>query len=183
MELKETNLPGCYTVQPKVFPDSRGQFAKLFSGEVFAKLGLTTDFPELACSVSHQRVLRGLHFQLPPADHAKVVFCVEGKVVDVVVDIRVGSPTYGKSLVVELDAARGNGLYIPRGFAHGFYVPVEKAVFVYKIETPWVPALDAGIAWDSANVDWPDTSPVLSEKDKKLPKLADFISPFRYGAK
>jgi len=180
MELTETHLPGCFIVEPKVFPDSRGQFVKLFSGEVFAKKGLTADFPELACSVSKKGVLRGLHFQLPPADHAKVVYCVEGKVLDAVVDLRVGSPTYGQGGMWEIDAARGNGLYIPRGFAHGFYVPVEKAVFVYKIETPWVPALDAGIAWDSANLDWPDRSPVLSDKDRKLPPLKDFKSPFRY---
>jgi dTDP-4-dehydrorhamnose 3,5-epimerase len=130
--------------------------------------------------VSKKGVLRGLHFQLPPADHAKAVYCVEGRVIDAVVDLRVGSPTYGQGLTYELDAAKGNGLYIPRGFAHGFYVPVDKAVFVYKIETPWVPALDAGIAWDSAGLDWPDKSPVLSEKDGKLPKLKDFQSPFKY---
>ncbi len=183
MELTQTRLSGCYEVQPKLFPDSRGRFAKLFSGEVFAAAGLTANFPELACSVSTKGVLRGLHFQLPPADHAKVVFCVEGKVVDVVVDIRVNSPTYGQHLVIELDADRGNGLYIPRGFAHGFYVPVEKAVFVYKIETPWAPKLDAGLAWDSVGVHWPDKSPILSDKDRKLPRLSDFQSPFRYEAK
>ncbi len=180
MELIETHLPGCFEVRPKVFPDSRGHFVKLFSGEVFAKHGLTSNFPELACSVSKKGVLRGLHFQLPPADHAKIVYCVEGRVIDAVVDLRVGSPTYSKGLLYEIDAAKGNGLYIPRGFAHGFYVPVDKAVFVYKIETPWVPALDSGIAWDSASLDWPDKSPVLSEKDGKLTKLQDFRSPFKY---
>src|SRR3954454_20057839 len=121
MELTETHLPGCFLVQPKVFPDSRGQFAKLYSGEVFHHHGLRADFPELACSVSKKGVLRGLHFQLPPADHAKCVYCVEGSVIGAVVDLRVGSPTYGKGGMWELSAERGNGLYIPRGFAHGFY--------------------------------------------------------------
>ncbi len=183
MDITETHLPGCYLVQPKVFPDSRGQFVKLYSGDVFEKAGITTDFPELACSISRKGVLRGLHFQLPPADHAKMVYCADGKVIDAVVDLRVGSPTYGQGGMWELDSAKGTGLYIPRGFAHGFYVPVDKAVFVYKIETPWVPALDAGIAWDSAGLDWPDKNPVLSDKDRKLPRLAEFKSPFVYRAK
>ena len=180
MEFRETRLDGCYEIQAQVVPDHRGRFVKLFSSERFQERGLGTAIAEWACSASHRNVLRGLHFQLPPHDQAKLVYCLQGTVLDAAVDLRVGSPTYGEHVVVELDAERVNGLFIPRGFAHGFCVTSDTALFAYQIETPYAAAHDGGIRWDSCGIPWPCSEPVLSEKDRRLPAFADFVSPFRY---
>lgn len=179
-ELTSTPLNGCYEIKPKIQNDDRGRFVKIFHRPEFEKLGLETDFQEEYYSVSHAGVVRGLHFQRPEMDHAKLVYCVSGGVFDVVVDLRVGSPTYAKSYTVELDAVKANCLYIPKGFAHGFAVTSGQAIMVYKVSTVYSPEHDDGILWDSLDINWPIVSPTLSIRDSNFIPLNKFHSPFVY---
>ena len=179
-ELIATSIPGCWEVRCKVFEDARGRFVKTFHAGAFAKSGLETGFVEEYYSVSRQGVLRGLHFQMPPDDHVKLVYAVTGSVLDVVVDLRVGSPTYGQYHLVELSASSANALYVPKGLAHGFYVPRGEAVMVYKVSSLYSPVHDSGILWNSVGIPWPDQQPVLSERDRSFTSFEKFQSPFRY---
>jgi len=179
-DLKPSKLSGCFELQPKVFDDARGRFVKVFHAEAFAAQGLKTDFAEEYYSVSYKNVIRGMHFQLPPMDHVKMVYCVEGEVIDAVVDLRVGSPTYGQYTLFELSAAKANSIYIPKGMAHGFCVRSEQAIMVYKVNTIYSPAHDAGILWNSVGIQWPTGNAVLSARDQGFPTLEQFKSPFRY---
>ena len=122
LQLNPSKIPGCYEIQPAVFKDERGHFVKVFHEDTFKRHHLETDFTEEYYSVSLKNVLRGLHFQLPPKDHTKMVYCVEGEVIDVVVDLRIGSPTYGEFELFQLSAEKANIIYIPPGLAHGFWV-------------------------------------------------------------
>lgn len=180
MNIQPTSLPGCYEIQPSVFNDIRGKFVKTFQKEIFAQSKLETNFAEEYYSVSHQRVLRGLHFQAPPYEHTKLVYCVMGKVMDVVVDLRVGSPTYGQFATLEVSAQKANVIYIPPGLAHGFYVLSDSAVLIYKVTTVYSPKHDSGIHWNSVKIPWPNTQPIVSPRDSELVAFADFLSPFRY---
>jgi dTDP-4-dehydrorhamnose 3,5-epimerase len=135
MQSIKTPLPGCYEIQPRVLSDARGSFVKTFHRDWFAECGLATEFAEVYYSMSDRRVLRGLHFQLPPHDCAKLVYCVAGQVMDVAVDLRVGSPTFGQFTHLELSAERANLVYLPTGLAHGFYTLSEQAVMVYHVTT------------------------------------------------
>lgn len=179
-DLEPSNLSGCFELQPKVLDDQRGRFVKVFHEAAFAAMGLATHFSEEYYSVSRQNVIRGLHFQLPPMDHVKMVYCVQGEVLDAVVDLRVGSPTYGQHALFELSAAKANSIYIPKGMAHGFCARSEQAVMVYKVGTVYSPAQDAGILWDSAGIPWPGAEAILSARDEGFPPLDQFVSPFRY---
>ena len=179
-DLKPSNLGGCFEFQPKVFDDIRGRFVKVFHEQEFTGLGLEANFCEEYYSTSHRHVIRGLHFQLPPADHVKMVYCVQGEVLDAVVDLRIGSPTYGQYATFELSATKANSIYIPKGMAHGFCVLSEQAIMVYKVSTTYSPLHDAGILWNSAGIPWPATSAIMSARDKGFPPLAHFESPFRY---
>jgi len=182
MEIRNTVLPGCLQLQPRVQKDHRGRFVKVFNCEDFAARGLETRFVEEYYSVSTQGVLRGLHFQLPPHAHSKRVYCVQGRVMDVVVDLRADSPTYGRHVVINLDGGRGNMVYIPPGMAHGFYVADGSATLVYKVSSLYSPQHDSGIRWDSAGIAWPTDNPILSERDRGFATLADFPTPFRFGS-
>ncbi len=179
-DLNPSPLSGCCELQPNVYEDARGRFIKVFHQQAFAALGLETIFTEEYYSVSFKHVIRGLHFQLPPMDHVKLVCCVAGNVIDVVVDLRVGSPTYGQHELFELSAAKGNSIYIPKGMAHGFCVLSDQAVMVYNASTIYSPELDAGVRWDSAGVLWPTTQAILSVRDQSFSSLDQFVSPFRY---
>lgn len=179
-ELTATPLNGCYEIKPKIQNDDRGRFVKIFHSPEFEKLGLETDFQEEYYSVSHAGVVRGLHFQRPEMDHAKLVYCVSGGVFDVVVDLRIGSPTYTKSYSIELSVEKGNCLYIPKGFAHGFAVESGQATMVYKVSTVYSPENDDGVLWCSLDVDWPIKNPILSIRDSKFEPLDRFDSPFVY---
>ena len=176
--LKTTNIAGCYELQPRVLSDQRGCFVKTFHHEWFAHHGLKTNFIEQYYSVSNQRTLRGLHFQLPPHDHAKMVYCTAGHVLDVAVDLRLQSPTYGQFVCIELSAAQGNIVYLDSGLAHGFYTRSETATLIYNVTSVYAPAYDAGIRWDSIGIPWPDSTPLLSDRDKTFPALAEFQTPF-----
>lgn len=179
--LKESQIQGCFEVQPKVFQDERGRFVKTFHIDVFAKMGLQTKWAEEYYSISRKGVLRGLHFQLPPHDHEKLVYCVAGKVVDVVVDLRCGSPTYGQCVMFELSLEAANMVYIPRGLAHGFYTISDTATMMYKVSTVYAPEYDAGIHWNSVEFAWPDDNPILSKRDSEFPPISSFASPFLYN--
>lgn len=177
----ETGLPGCLQLFPRASRDARGWFVKTFHEEQFAAARLATHFAEEYYSVSRRNVLRGLHFQTPPRDHAKLVYCTEGTVLDVVVDLRVGSPTFGRHRRFTLSAAARNALYIPSGLAHGFYVMSARATLIYKTTTVHSPAHDAGILWSSCGIRWPTRRPILSERDGRFPAFAEFASPFVAG--
>ena len=178
MKKNETTIVGCFELQPKVFKDERGRLVKTFHKPSFLGLNLETDFTEEYYSVSKKDVLRGLHFQLPPHDHIKCVTCISGKIFDVVVDLRKDSPTYKQYFNIELDAEKGNMLYIPKGLAHGFYVLSETAIFLNRTTTVYEPSCDIGIKWNSCGIKWPIENPILSKKDQQMIALGEFKSPF-----
>lgn len=182
MELRQTIIPGCYEIQPKVFKDERGLFIKTFHNAIFSDLNLRTDWREEYYSKSKKGVIRGMHFQLPPMQHAKLVYCLEGIVKDVILDLRVGSPAYGQCVEIELSSEIGNMVYIPEGMAHGFCAMTDNAVMQYKVTSVHSPEHDAGILWNSISANWDiaDSDAIVSARDKNFPKLHDFISPFLF---
>jgi dTDP-4-dehydrorhamnose 3,5-epimerase len=179
-KLHETGVPGFLELRPPIHVDARGRFVKSFHQEFFRANGLATEFREHLCSNSRRGVLRGLHFQLPPHDQAKLVLCAVGRIMDVAVDLRIGSPTFGKHASIILNAEQANQAYLANGLAHGFYVLSESATVVYSATTMYAPEYDTGIRWDSVGIQWPDPNPILSERDALLPAFADFVSPFKF---
>ncbi len=167
-EKKETPIAGCFELIPKVHADERGTFVKTFHADEFLSLGLETGFSEEFYSVSKRGVLRGLHFQVPPYDHAKVVHCAAGKIFDAVLDLRHGSPTFGAYFCCELSPEKAGMIYIPRGCAHGFYARSDGAAVFYAVTAPHSPSHDRGILWNSAGIPWPDAAPVLSQRDRSF---------------
>ena len=180
MKFSETEIPGCFEIQPQVLKDGRGSFVKTFHAEWFDGRGLRVDYVEQYYSTSVRGVVRGLHFQLPPHAHAKLVYCVAGRVQDVAMDLRGGSPTFGAAISVELSAEQGNLLYLPAGCAHGFCVLSESATLVCSVTSVHHPEADAGVHWRSAQVRWAIESPILSARDRGFPALDQFTSPFAY---
>jgi dTDP-4-dehydrorhamnose 3,5-epimerase len=180
MELIPLSISGCFEIRPRVFADDRGTFVKTFHRDTFVKWGLAGEFAEQYYSTSRRRVLRGLHFQLPPFAHAKLVMCLHGKVLDAAVDLRKDSPTYGKHVVLELDASQGNMVYLPVGMAHGFYTLSEMATLLYNTTTMHSPAHDSGIRWDSAGIAWPTTHPILAPRDAQFVGLGEFQTVFEF---
>jgi dTDP-4-dehydrorhamnose 3,5-epimerase len=179
----ECELPGCYEIQLPVHSDARGSFVKTIVSSQFAERELEAGFVETFYTVSGENVLRGVHLQLPPADHAKLVYCVAGGVMDVCLDVRRGSPAFGRHIVIELAAERNNAIYLPRGVAHGFYVRQAPAIIVYHVTSEHVPRLDSGIAWNSFGAVWPTDSPLLSPRDAALTPFKNFASPFRFSGR
>jgi len=177
-ELIPTPIDGCVEIVPRIFEDERGRFIKLFHQDFFMQHGLNPVFEEQYYSVSSQRVLRGLHFQLPPHAHCKLVSCISGSILDVVIDLRKNSNTYKKVSSLELTALNGNMLYVPEGLAHGFYVLSSNCIFLSMNTRKYSPECDSAIRWDSIGFTWPDCDPVVSEKDKNAVSLYNFISPF-----
>jgi dTDP-4-dehydrorhamnose 3,5-epimerase len=180
MKIKETKLNGCYQITTDLYTDERGVFVKTFHHEIFMKLNLQTEYKEEYYSHSYEGVLRGLHFQIPPYDHDKLVYCIYGSVVDVVVDLRNGSPTYGKFELFNLNSQNGMSVLIPRGMAHGFYVTSKEAIMVYNVSEVHSPTHDSGIRWDSIGIQWPNNNPIMSERDKQFTPFSQFVSPFQY---
>lgn len=178
MNLIQTTMAGCFEIQPRIFEDSRGRFIKPFQQSWMLEHGLEGGFSEDFYSVSAKGVLRGLHFQEPPHDQAKLVYCTRGAAFDVAVDLRRHSKTYGRFQAFELTAAKGNSLYLPKGFAHGFYALEDGTTIVYKVSAEYSPAHDKGVLWSSLGIPWPNPSPVVSVRDAAFPKLADYVSPF-----
>ncbi len=183
MQFTPTEFPGLYVCEPKVFGDNRGFFMETYSKRVFAAAGLDMVFVQDNHAKSKEKgVLRGLHFQAPPAAQAKLVWVTAGAVCDVVVDIRAGSPTYGRWFKIELSACNFKRLFIPKGFAHGYQTLEPNTEFQYKVDAFYSPEHDAGIAWNDPDldIDWPEADPVLSDKDVNLPTWSDFSSPFTF---
>ena len=180
MQATPTALPGCLLLQPRVLEDARGSFVKPYQRDAFLALGLAPDFVEQYYSHSHRGVVRGMHFQRPPAQHDKLVYCVHGEVFDVVLDLRVGSPSYGQAASFILSAEQGNALYIPAGMAHGFCATSELATLVYNVTSIYAPEHDSGVRWDSIGIDWPAEAPLVSPRDAGFAALSDFDSPFLY---
>ncbi|MEB2777653.1 dTDP-4-dehydrorhamnose 3,5-epimerase [Algoriphagus sp. D3-2-R+10] len=178
MEVFETNLKGCFVLKPKTFTDSRGALTKIFHKPTFEALGMPVNFPEEYYSVSSKGVVRGLHFQIPPDDHAKCVSCLYGSIFDVVVDIRKSSPTFGQYYSLVLDSRSPALLYIPSGMAHGFVALEESSIFLNRTTTVYSQECDSGIRWDSCGIDWPEMEYIVSDKDQKMPSLKDYDSPF-----
>ena len=181
MQIKESKIPGCFEIMPNAFRDERGVFVKTFHQGFFEENGLETHFAEEYYSLSHKKVLRGLHFQLPPMEHVKLVYCVFGQVLDAVVDLRVGSPTFGKFDTFELSAEKANMVYIPKGLAHGFCVLSASAIMMYKVTTVYSPSHDTGILWNSIDIPWPYRAPVISQRDSKFMAFDGFKSPFIFS--
>lgn len=176
--VEDCAIPDLRRLRPRIAADRRGRFVKIMHAEFFAAHGLRTDFREQYYSVSAQGVLRGLHFQVPPMAHAKLVTCVAGEVMDVVVDLRRGSPQFGKHQAFGLSEQNGDILYIPVGCAHGFLTLSASATLFYDVTSVYAAEHDRGIRWDSVGVAWPLAAPTLSPRDAVLPPFAEFESPF-----
>jgi dTDP-4-dehydrorhamnose 3,5-epimerase len=184
MKILETPIPGLLIIEPRVFADERGYFFESFNVTKFANAGLITNFVQDNESKSHRGVIRGLHYQLSPFAQAKLVRVVQGAVFDVAVDLRHGSPTFGQWFGLELTASKKNQLYIPKGFAHGFSVLSEYAIFSYKCDAFYNPKADRGIRYDDPDlkIDWklPSDEAVISEKDMIHPSLRDAELNFKF---
>lgn len=182
MKFIKTELDGVVIIEPKVFKDKRGYFFESFNQQKFEEYIGEVNFRQDNESQSTFGVLRGLHFQAPPYAQAKLVRCIQGKVLDVAVDIRKDSKTYGKHIAIELSEENKKQMFIPRGFAHGFIVLSETAVFSYKVDNIYAPQCDSGIIWSDSdlNIDWKISKKevILSEKDINLLMLKELNTPF-----
>ena len=180
MTIEHFSIQGPLLIRPKVFYDDRGCFFESFNEQRFEELGLPTVFHQDNQSVSHKGVLRGLHFQSPPWEQGKLVRVTGGRAIDIAVDIRADSPTYGNHIRVELCSESPAFLWIPAGFAHGFLAVEENTVFLYKCTKPYNPAAELGIRWDDPElgIDWGGGRFLISEKDKNLPLLSSLENPF-----
>lgn len=182
MEIIKTDIEGVVIIEPRIFKDARGYFFESYSQREFEEKVGKIDFCQDNESMSSYGVMRGLHFQRPPFTQSKLVRCVKGRVLDVAVDLRKKSPTYGQHVAVELTEDNHRQLFIPKGFAHGFAVLSATAVFQYKCDNFYHPEADGGISIldNSLGIDWriPTDKAILSDKDTRHPMLADFDSPF-----
>ena len=182
MEVIKTDIDGVVIIEPRIFKDARGYFFESYSKREFDEKVSPVDFVQYNESMSTKGVMRGLHFQRPPFTQSKLVRCVKGRVLDVAVDIRKGSPTYGKHVAVELSEDNHRQFFVPRGFAHGFAVLSDVAVFQYKCDNYYHPEADGGIsiADTTLGIDWQlgQATALLSEKDLKHPLLSEFDTPF-----
>lgn len=176
LEIIETPIKGLIEMQPKIWGDSRGFFLEMFQQEIYSRIGISCPFVQDNLSRSAHGVLRGLHFQVN-SPQGKLVTCINGKVLDVVVDLRVDSEAFGQHYSVILDSGKRNQLWIPPGFAHGFSVLSESADFFYKCTDFYAPEDEAGIMWNDPElgIDWKIKSPKVSEKDMKLPSLREVL--------
>ncbi len=180
MKFINTPIPDLYIIQPKVFEDGRGYFFESYTAKSFEDLGINVNFVQDNQSLSQKNVVRGLHFQAPPFAQGKLVRVIQGAVLDVVVDIRKKSATYGQHFSLELNEVNKTMLWIPEGFAHGFSTLVDNTVFSYKCTNYYNKASEGCVLWNDneLNIDWQVEQPLLSEKDKLGEALKDFSSPF-----
>jgi dTDP-4-dehydrorhamnose 3,5-epimerase/CDP-3, 6-dideoxy-D-glycero-D-glycero-4-hexulose-5-epimerase len=177
MNIIEELLPNCFVLQPTRLEDERGIFVKTFHADLFTGLGITFDIREEFYSTSKKGVLRGMHFQLPPHDHDKLVLCTEGRVLDVLLDLRSG-PGYGRTAAVELTDENLFEVFIPKGVAHGFLALSDDALMLYKTSSVHAPSADSGIQWNSFGFDWGIADPITSKRDKGHPAFEAFVTPF-----
>lgn len=179
--INETFIKGCFEIKTNTVEDDRGSFTKIFNSEEFKKKKFNNNFVEQYYTTSLPNVVRGFHFQIPPYSHAKLIYCVYGEVLDVTVDIRVGSPTYGKFYSTILSAKKSNMIYLNEGLAHGFCTGKKKAILVYQQTTSYNKENDKGILWNSVGVEWGIKNPIISNRDANFPTLNGFKSPFLYS--
>lgn len=185
MQIEETGLEGVLLLTPRRFGDARGWFTETWNARTAAETGVTCSFVQDNQSFSASRyTLRGLHYQSSPHAQDKLVRCTQGAILDVAVDVRLGSPDFGKSIVAELTAENGKQLLVPQGYLHGFLTLVENTEVQYKCSDYYAPACDGAVRWDSVGVDWNlgEITPVLSEKDEIATPFANWQSPFRWQA-
>ncbi|MBO7276880.1 MAG: dTDP-4-dehydrorhamnose 3,5-epimerase [Bacteroidales bacterium] len=182
MKILQTELPGLLIIEPDVFRDERGYFCETYNQQKLSQLGFNQTFVQDNESMSSKGVLRGIHFQKPPFAQAKLVRVVRGSIIDFAVDLRKGSPTYGKYKAVELDSETKRMLYLPEGFGHAFVSLEDNTIFSYKCSNFYNKESESGILWsdEDLNIDWKIDNPILSDKDKILGKLKDFDSPFTF---
>ena len=183
MKFTKTKLQDVYIIAPDVYEDDRGIFIKSFNKSIFNEADIELEFKESFYSISRKNVIRGMHFQLPPYDYAKLVYVTDGVIIDVVLDIRKDSPTYAQYVSIELsNLSKKNGrqIYVPQGFAHGFAVISDRATVTYLQTAIHSPEHDSGIRWDSFGMNWNIDNPIMSERDLNFPKLSEFDSPFYY---
>ncbi|HMF04613.1 MAG TPA: dTDP-4-dehydrorhamnose 3,5-epimerase family protein [Acidimicrobiia bacterium] len=180
MPADQTPIQGCAHTPLERSDDDRGRFVKVYQRSVADAMGYRDMVAEFYYSCSSRGVIRGLHFQSPPYHHAKIVVCVVGSMFDVVVDLRVGSPTYAEHVTYSLDGAAPSVVHVPAGCAHGFQALADDTLVGYLVSTEHELSHDSGIRWDSAGVEWPLPGPVVSARDRSLPTLNDLVSPFRY---
>jgi dTDP-4-dehydrorhamnose 3,5-epimerase len=182
MKFVNTSIEGLVIIEPTVFGDNRGYFLESYNKKKFEEAIGKVSFVQDNESKSSKEVLRGLHFQKPPYAQAKLVSCIKGKVLDIAVDIREGSETYGQHVIIELSGENKKQVFIPRGFAHGFLVLSNTAIVTYKVDNSYAPTHDAGIRWDDSllNIQWgvSESEVLVSEKDAKLPFFSEFETPF-----
>ncbi len=181
MDFVPLKLNGTFEVRPSVIHDSRGYFAESYLREVFREHGADADWLQENRSFSVQRnTIRGLHFQAPPAAQSKLISVVGGEILDVVVDIRKGSPTYGMWDAVKISSEKCNSVFIPAGFAHGFCTLTDGVTVVYKVDALYSPSHECGIIWNDPDlaIDWPTDKPVLSDRDRALGTFAELVTPF-----
>ncbi len=177
MQFSEEPLPGTWLVTLKRFEDMRGTFVKTYARRLFDQHEASFEMGEEFYSVSNKDVVRGMHFQLPPHDHVKLVYCPVGAVEDVLLDLRSGSG-YGKVARMRLSGDQPSLLFIPKGIAHGFRAMVDGSLMVYKTSTEHVSIADSGIRWDSFGHDWGVDQPLMSDRDRQHPALGSFVTPF-----
>ncbi len=184
MNVIETKIPGLLIIEPQVFEDSRGFFVETYNAPRYAELGITGEFVQDNLSQSKKGVLRGLHYQAPPFAQGKLVSVIKGSVLDVAVDIRHGSPTYGQHVAIELNAENKKQFWIPEGFAHGFLTLEDDTIFAYKCTNVYAPEHDRGIwhADPALEIKWPDLGMdyIVSDKDAAHPVLAESKQEFLY---
>ncbi len=178
MKIENTLLDGLKLIQLKRFEDTRGSFIKVFNESFFKENNLVTDFRESYFSVSNNAVVRGMHFQLPPHAHAKLVYVSNGSILDVVLDLRKGSESFGKYFTIKLTAREPIAVYIPVGFAHGFLSLEHNSIVTYMQNSCYDGDSDAGVKWDSFGLDWKVSNPIISERDLAFADFSKFNSPF-----
>lgn len=180
MKFEETSIPGCFLIDTDIKKDARGHFVKTFHSPLFETQGLNVEFKESFYTLSKKNVLRGFHFQVPPSDHDKLVYCASGEILDVVLDIRKNSPAFGKAVTAVLSSENGRQFFIPKGLAHAFFTQSEQAVVIYNTTHPYSEQHDRGLHWKSSPVLWPAANPIVSNRDNAFPLLKDFKSPFEF---
>lgn len=180
MKILNTPIQDLKILEPKIFEDIRGEFVKTFTDEFFKLQGLDINIKETYYSISHKNVIRGMHFQIPPDEHIKLVYVPQGEIIDVVLDIRKNSPSYGKFFEIKLSAENRKVLIIPKGLAHGFKSLKNNTNVTYMQTSCYSPNNDKGINYNSFGFDWKCSNPKLSDRDLSFPSLNDFITPFVY---
>jgi dTDP-4-dehydrorhamnose 3,5-epimerase len=180
MDIKFTPIEGLLIIEPQVFTDPRGYFYESYNKEKFVAAGINIEFVQDNQSLSQKGIVRGLHFQAPPFDQGKLVRVIQGAVLDVAVDIRKNSHTYGQNFSIELTAQNRTMFYIPPGFAHGFETLEDNTIFLYKCTDVYNKQSEGGLLWNDADlgIKWQSSNPLISDKDKILPLFKDLVSPF-----